>query len=292
MADELHRLSEPVGSDIQAVTRASQILAMFRPDRPVLAVAEAAAELRLNRTTTHRYFNSLVAVGLLDRARDPSTFVPGPLLVQLGAFALGRRAVVDLAPAHLAALSRTTHLTSALTLWGAVGPVVTRVEEDTANPVIVSVRVGHQLPVDAAHTKVFLAFLPDQMQAERLLATLPDAERRRLAADIDRARATGMASVHLADLDITAVAAAVFDESGICAVIALIGTARILSAGEPGLAWHDLAAAAYLLSKELGGEHHYPHGFLAAATDPAPPPAPRPGDPDDRHRRRPTEPLR
>jgi Transcriptional regulator len=262
MTESSPRRADATPSDIQAVARASQILALFRPDRPHLTVAEAAAELGLNRTTTHRYFASLVSAGMLERARDGAAFAPGGLLLQLGTFALGRRVVVDLAPAHLAALSRTTHLSSALSLWGSTGPVVTRVEEDSSNPVVVSVRIGHQLSVDSAQSQVFLAFMPDQLQAERLLATTSGAQRRRLAENIDRTRATGLASTHITDSDITAVGAPVFDESGICASMALIGTARTLPVAEPGVAWRDLAAAAHGLSKELGGEHHYPPGFL------------------------------
>ncbi|MCE0762353.1 helix-turn-helix domain-containing protein [Pseudonocardia kujensis] len=243
------------------MTRASQILGLFRPDRPTLTVADAAAALGLNRTTTHRYFASLVSAGLLERSRDGSAFVPGGLLVQLGAFSLGRRAVVELAPPHLVSLARTTGLSSALSLWGASGPVVARVEEDNTNPVVVSVRVGHQLPVDSAQCQVFLAFMADQLRADRLVASVAGAGRRALVEGVERARETGLASTHIVDSDITAVGAPVFDESGICATIAVIGTARTLPVETPGAAWRDLAGTAYELSKELGGEHHFPQDF-------------------------------
>lgn len=258
-------MTEPSASqgDIQAVTRASQILGLFRPDRPLLTVADAATELGLNRSTTHRYFGSLVSAGLLERSRDGSAFVPGGLLVQLGAFSLGRRAVVDLAPPHLVALARRTRLSAALSLWGASGPVVTRVEEDNSNPVVVTVRIGHQLPVDSAQCQVFLAFMADQLRAERLVSSVAGAERRRLAEGVARARDTGLASTHLLDSDITAVGAPVFDESGICASMAVIGTARTLPVDTTGAAWRDLAGAAYELSKELGGEQHFPQDFTA-----------------------------
>ncbi|GAA4550421.1 IclR family transcriptional regulator [Pseudonocardia xishanensis] len=256
------RADAPQG-DIQAVTRASQILELFRPDRPALTVPEAAASLGLNRTTTHRYFATLVSAGLLERSRDGAAFVPGGLLVQLGAFALGRRAVVDLAPPHLVALARSSRLSSALSLWGASGPVVARVEEDNSNPVVVSVRIGHQLPVDSAQSKVYLAFMADQLRAERLMASLAGSERRKLVESVDRARETGLASTHIVDSDITAVGAPIFDESGICATMAIIGTARTLPVDTPGPAWRDLAGTAYELSKELGGEHHFPEDFAA-----------------------------
>ncbi|MBP2366977.1 IclR family transcriptional regulator [Pseudonocardia parietis] len=256
MEEPVQRGAEGASSDIQAVTRASQILALFRPDRPQLTVAAAATELGLNRTTTHRYFASLVSSGLLERGRDGVSFVPGGLLVQLGTFALGRRAVVDLAPAHLAKLSRTTRLSSALSLWGSTGPVVTRVEEDGTSAVVVSVRVGHQLPVDTAQSQVFLAFMADRSRAERLLAGDTG-----LAERVEEVRRTGLSSTHIAESDITAVGAPVFDEAGICATIAVIGTARTLPVREPHEAGRALADAAYALSAELGGERHYPDGF-------------------------------
>lgn len=255
MDEPVPRGQEGASSDIQAVTRASQILGLFRRDQPSLTVAAAAVELGLNRTTTHRYFASLVSCGLLERGRDGTSFVPGGLLVQLGAFAIGRRTVVDMAPAHLSRLSRETRLSSALSLWGSNGPVVTRVEEDNTSAVVVSVRIGHQLPVDSAQNQVFLAFMADRARADRLLDG--DAE---LAERVERTRRTGIAWTHIAESDITASGAPVFDEAGICATIAVIGTTRTLPVYEPGPVTRALAHTACALSAELGGGRLYPQG--------------------------------
>ncbi|MFP5071906.1 IclR family transcriptional regulator [Pseudonocardia nantongensis] len=258
MNEPAQRGADGASSEIQAVTRASQILALFRPDRPHLTVTTAATELGLNRTTTHRYFASLVSCGLLERGRDGVSFGPGGLLVQLGTFALGRRAVVDLAPAHLARLARATRLSAALSLWGSTGPVVTRVEEDGTSAVVVSVRVGHQLPADSAQNQVFLAFMDDRARAERLL----DGDDG-LAARVACVRRTGIATTHIAESDITAVGAPVFDEAGLCATVAVIGTARTLPVHAPHESHRALAEATYALGKELGGERHYPDGFVS-----------------------------
>lgn len=260
MDEPVQRGSDGASSDIQAVTRASQILALFRSDRPQLTVAAAATELGLNRTTTHRYFASLVSSGLLERGRDGTSFVPGGLLVQLGTFALGRRAVVDLAPAHLARLSRATGLSSALGLWGSSGPVVTRVEEDSSNAVVVSVRVGHQLPADSAQSQVFLAFMADRSRVEQRLADDPGLTER-----VEQVRRTGISSTHITESDITAFGAPVFDEAGICATVAVIGTARTLPVHEPNPAVRVLADTAFALSTELGGERYYPAEFVGGA---------------------------
>src|SRR6478736_3895692 len=109
-------------SDIQAVTRAAQILQLFGPNRPQLTAAEAADLLNLNRSTVYRYCNSLVAAGLLERGHAIGSFIPGGLLLQLGAFAMSQRKVLDLAPAVMRDLSFGAHMTAVLSLWGSGGP--------------------------------------------------------------------------------------------------------------------------------------------------------------------------
>jgi hypothetical protein len=79
-----------------------------------------------------------------------------------------------------------------------------------------------------------------------------------------RRRRGGRAGAQPHDLSrATGLTSALFDGAGICATIAIIGTARTLPVHEPGAAWRDVATTAYELSKELGGEHHYPQGFAA-----------------------------
>ncbi|WP_243769742.1 IclR family transcriptional regulator [Amycolatopsis acidicola] len=238
--------------DIQAVSRVGQILGLFSGENPTTTVAEAAERLGLNRSTTHRYFTSLVTAGLLERTREPSRFEPGGLLLQLGAAALGRRRVLDVAPPFLRRVCQSTHLTTVISLWGSSGPVVSRSEEDTTRSVLVTVRVGTQLGLRSAQAKLFLAFLPDQLGADRLLATLPENEREELTAQLAEVRRTGVASDHLVDSGITAVATGVFDEYGICATIAVVGTVRTLPV-DGGAFRHDLVTAAAEISQRMGG---------------------------------------
>src|SRR3954453_1339538 len=175
-------------ADIQAVSRVSQILSLFEPATPEVTAGEVAERLGLNRTTAYRYCTSLVSAGLLERSAEGG-YVPGGLLLQLGAFAIGHRRVVKLAPRHMQALSRAARTTAVLSLWGLTGPVVSRVEENISAVVIVSVRVGSHLPLDAAQSKLFLAYHTDQLSMERLMATLPGPARDELRADVERVRA-------------------------------------------------------------------------------------------------------
>lgn len=239
-------------SDIQAVTRAAQILQLFGPNRPQLTAAEASDLLNLNRSTVYRYCNSLVAAGLLERGHSIGSFVPGGLLLQLGTFALSQRKVLDLAPVVMRDLSIGAHMTAVLSLWGSGGPVVSRVEEDTSRNVVVSVRVGSQLPLTSAQAKVFLTFTADQLRAERMLSALPPEQQEALRTEIELTRQTGVATSP--DLGgVNAVAAPIFDEHGICATLALVATNHVLSLDRDSQAAWDVATAAAELSAALGG---------------------------------------
>jgi DNA-binding IclR family transcriptional regulator len=240
-------------ADIQAVSRVSQILSLFDPATPELATSEVAERLGLNRTTAYRYCTSLVAAGLLERSADGG-YVPGGLLLQLGAFAIGHRRVMSLAPRHMQALSRATQSSVVLCLWGLTGPVVSRVEENVSTIVVVSVRVGSHLPLDTAQSKVFLAYHGDQLSMERLMGALSGTARDELRADVERVRTVGHCSA-MSTPGVVAVAAPVFDEYGICATLAIVGPDNTLAMSDDAPELRVVVDTARELTIELGG--HY-----------------------------------
>jgi DNA-binding IclR family transcriptional regulator len=240
-------------ADIQAVSRVSQIRSLFEPAMPEVTTGEVAERLGLNRTTAYRYCTSLVAAGLLERNAE-GAYVPGGLLLQLGAFAIGHRRVVNLAPRHMQALSRVTRTSAVLSLWGLTGPVVSRVEENLSAVVIVSVRVGSHLPLDTAQSKVFLAYHADQLSMERLMANLPGPARDELRADVERVRAVGHCFA-MGTPGVVAVAAPVFDEYGICATLAVVAPDNTLPMSDDAPELRAVVDAARALTRELGG--HY-----------------------------------
>ena len=240
-------------ADIQAVSRVSQILSLFDPATPEVTPNMVAERLDLNRTTAYRYCTSLVAAGLLERSAEGG-YVPGGLLLQLGAFAIGHRRVVNLAPRHMQALSRATQTSVVLSLWGLTGPVVSRVEEDTSTIVLVSVRVGSHLPMDTAQSRLFLAYHADQLSMTRLMANLPARAREELRADVERVRTVGHCSA-MSTPGVVAVAAPVFDENGICATLAIVGPDNTLSMSDDAPELRAVVDTARELTHELGG--HY-----------------------------------
>lgn len=246
-------MAEQGQSDIQAVSRMAQILGLFGPESPELSVPEATERLHLNRTTVHRYMTSMTAAGLLERGSRPASYTPGGLIIQLGAFAVGQRRVIQLAPAHLQELSERTEVTSVLSLWGPSGPVVSLVEEDAAHGTIVTVRVGSQLSLDTAQAIAFMAYLPDQLQVDRLLASLPTAQRAVLVERIAATRELGLSISPANRRGISVIAAPVFADSGVCAAIASIGTDRMLPLEPDAPTALAVRESAMALTKEMGG---------------------------------------
>ncbi len=217
-----HSAAEAHASDIQAVARVGQICGLFGADTADLTAVEVAERLGLNRTTAYRYCTSMVAAGILDRGSRKGSFALGALMLRLGIYALGRRPIVDIAPAHLARLSTTVHMTAVLSLWGGSGPVVAVVEEDPTRAAVVTVRPGTVLGLDAAQTRVFLAHLTDGATFETLAASCSPPERAELETAVYTARRTGYSISELPG-GVVGVAAPVFGPRGIAATIALLG---------------------------------------------------------------------
>lgn len=235
--------------DIQAVTRCAQILRMLAADQTVRA-ADVAAELGLQRSTAHRYLASMANAGLIERGED-GAFEPGPIAVHLGAAAMRRSRVLEIAAPYMAALSAESHETVVLSLWGGRGAVVARVEMDTDRLAVVLVPEGRELPLNAAQSLVFLAYLPDRQLVERLLSSAP--MRQDIERSIEQVKADGMGAHSMVVQGIHAVAAPVFDARGvICTTVALIGTSDALVAGPESGLWKALKATAEQISAHLG----------------------------------------
>lgn len=241
------------GKSIQAVERAAEILKLFSASVSAVSAVDVAEQLGLNRTTAYRYCVSLELAGFLERRTESGAFTPGRLLLQIGALALGRREIVQLAPAAMRELSQKTGLTVVLSLWGSVGPVIAHVEEDTHRSVVVTVRVGTQLPLTSAQAKIFLAFQADQLLTERLINNLPVNDKENLRNELGTIREKGIALLSERGA-INAAAAPIFDGKGITAAIALVGPSDELQVYQAqSSALNHLAKTAKELTIALNG---------------------------------------
>lgn len=250
MAEESPHDTSIAGGDIRAVSRAADVLSLFSASTPELTAAEVGELVGLNRTTAYRYCTSLLAAGLLERGSQPTSFIPGAALLRLGTFALGRRRVMELSPPHMRQTAHMTDATTVLSLWTPTGPIVGRVEENEPEGALVTVRVGTQLPLTSAQGITFLAFQSDRIHYARLLAMLPDNERERVKIHAQNTRDSGHCFT-TSRRGITAIAAPIFNESGCCATIAVIGTNEMLPKSSEAVIT-ALKFGASALSTELG----------------------------------------
>lgn len=195
----------------------------------------------------------MVAEQILERDRDePSTYVPGRLMLTLGTIAQGQRRLLEVAPPHMRALSKATNLTVTLSLWSFFGPIVSLVSEPSTHPALLTVRVGTRLGRESAQTRLFLALSQEEGIAEQFLTPLAPRERQELEASFAEIRKTGVCRVHLPNIDAVGIAAPVFDHRDLAATIALLGTVSSLSiAGSPQE--EALVNAAAAVTSEMGG---------------------------------------
>jgi DNA-binding IclR family transcriptional regulator len=239
--------------DIQAVHRVADLLRLFTLTRPQITVAEAATRVGLNRTTVHRYFSSMVLDEILERVPDDVTaYMPGRLLLQLGAVAQGQRRVLEVAPRHMDSLSVDTGLSVVLSLWGASGPVVSLVSEAGTHPILITVRIGSTLGPDSAQTRLFVALSRDEDRFKRYLARIPADARTKLMDQLAPCRARGLSRIAVPAIDGVVLAGAVFDEHDVAATVALVGTTSSLPEDATDME-SALLRAVGAITEELGG---------------------------------------
>lgn len=247
-------MSERDSGDIQVIMRCAQILRQFEPGAP-LRVSALVQELDVGRSTIHRYLNSMASAGLIERIGE-GEYAPGSLLARLGTIALNSLQVVETAAIAMRELCDQLQLTVVLSIWGGMGPVVTRVV--TPDQLIqILVRVGSSLPMSAAQMRIFLAYLDEPRTVERLLSLVPE-QREAIAADCDLARTEG----YLLQIDtvegVSSIGVPVFNSTGIAATMAVLGTKSVIMGPRSPELIRELRAKAKLISEQLGFDGEFP----------------------------------
>src|SRR5215470_8851339 len=104
------------GSTIQVIDRLARVLEVFASNGRHMKVRELATTLHLRRSTAHRYLASLSRAGFL-RTEGEGSYALGPLLIQLGAAAVGGVQIVELAENYLLQLAEEAQETAVLSVW-------------------------------------------------------------------------------------------------------------------------------------------------------------------------------
>jgi DNA-binding IclR family transcriptional regulator len=235
------------GTAIQSIDRAANILALLDQDTRSLTPALVADRLGLNRTTAHRYLQSLQRAGFLS-----ASLGPGPLLDQLSALVSVRQRILTFAPAIMRQLSDATGLTTVLSFMGRTGAVVTLVEEASQGTIILTVRIGTVLEVKAAQSRVLLAFQSDPAAVVRAHTGLTAAEAAKERDVLAGVRRHKIAWADLLDREgLASVAVPVFAANEVQAAIAVLGTTAMIGRDQPTQRVPALARAAETLSSML-----------------------------------------
>ena len=218
----------PERATIQSIERAGLVLGLIDQNTRALTPALVSERLGLNRTTAHRYLNSLHTAGFLD-----SAFGLGPLFEQLSAFISGRQQLLTLAPGVMRTLADQTGLSVVLSFLGHTGAVVTLVEEASEGTIILTVRIGTVLELRAAQSRVLLAFQSDPGVVTRMHSALSPTQSHDERTILARVRRDQLAWADLGRAGLASVACPVFGRSDIQAAIGMLGTTASLPPDDP-----------------------------------------------------------
>lgn len=183
-----------------SLERGLAILSCFTVDQPLIGITELATRLRLNKSTVHRYVDTLRTLGYLDQDPETKKFRLGIRVMEFGVALLGGMELRQIALPCLEDLASQLGLTVNMSVLDGIEIVyVERVRMTTI--INLELHVGSRLPAYCTSMgKVLLAFLPPVDLANRIkqmdlqrrgLNTITDPEK--LAQELCRVRERGFA---------------------------------------------------------------------------------------------------
>ncbi|MGE8580736.1 MAG: IclR family transcriptional regulator [Burkholderia contaminans] len=263
---------------IQSVEVGGRLLDALARRRKPLGLSELAAAADLSTAQAHTYLVSLMRLALVKRDAITGNYEPGPLSLRLGLMSIERQPAYRAALPHAARLAEAVGLSVALSVPGALGPTIVRIEHG-GYPLHVNLHVGSVMSLDTTATgRVFRAF-GDPAQLDAMAASqagagatlagaeqpVPDAGVPQ--AELDAIRARGIErGVDLPSPGVSAMCVPVFDAEGkLQLALTVIGSTGSIDVDWEGPIAAALRDAARQASASLGAAHD------------APPPASGPG---------------
>jgi DNA-binding IclR family transcriptional regulator len=223
----------------QSVERAVRLLGFFSAEDPELTLPQLTERLGTSRATTHRYAMALRRVGLLRHDAAAGIYSLGPRIVELAATALSGLRIIRIAGPHMERLAAELNETVVLSIWDGESPIVVRVADNTDRVVHIIVRTGSRLDrTSSAQGKAFLAFAGDGAELD--------------AKELARIRRTRITINTQTEDGIRAIATPVFQDRGVIATMAVVGTIANLPERETSTLATRLRETAEQLSAELG----------------------------------------
>lgn len=237
---------------IQSVERAAKILGFFTVSRPRLTLSELTTRLGMSKATAHRYAMALRQVNLLRYDPTCGEYALGPQVLVLAAAARAGLSIITVAGPLMEDLVREVNETVVLSVWDGEAPVVVRVDDGTDRVIRVSVRAGARLERFAsAQGRVFCAFLPEPTvpgltgelsRSSKLRSELGTIRQQRVEFNISEMHG------------VRTIAAPVFGDGEIIAVLALVSTTTALTDDPTSPVARALRRTAERLT-DIHGEH-------------------------------------
>ncbi|MDE3075867.1 MAG: IclR family transcriptional regulator [Chloroflexota bacterium] len=149
------------GGSNSTAERTIDVLLLFDEDHPQLTAGDVSERLKMPRSTTYRYLQSLRSYELIEEENGSGRFRLGARLLQLARVARKGMGIADVAFPDMQALAARTG--EAVLLTRISGDRVVCLERvESQHRISLSYERGHVLPLHAgASAKVLLAFLPE-----------------------------------------------------------------------------------------------------------------------------------
>jgi IclR family transcriptional regulator, KDG regulon repressor len=171
--DDVDLEASDSGSLVQSVQRALRIIRLFDSGHPEWSAGDLTRRSGLRRTTAFRLIKTLEAEGVLAFDQATSKYFLGPAVYQLAYVWIADAALARIAAPHLVRLADATDESVGLTVWNGDGPLCVA-HSPSPRPFKFLMYVG-QVFTDLAnaHSKVLLAFGPEERRTKALSAPLP-----------------------------------------------------------------------------------------------------------------------
>lgn len=218
-------------SPVKTVDRLTSILDCFSPENPTWSLAELSEQLRLPKSTLHRFLTSLEYHGILRQDAKDKRWQPGYRLVIWGNLAAKNTGLQHVARPAMNDLATVLNEMVLLTVYHNQ-EVICIEKVEASHSVRLALDVGTRRPPHAgASSKILMAYLPEEeietiIQKTGLprICTNTITGPQELLTELANIRAQGYAkSVEETDLGAWGVATPIFDRDG--EVTAAIGVA-------------------------------------------------------------------
>lgn len=157
---------------VQSMEIGMSILRAMVNGQRFMMLKEIAAAADMPASKVHRYLVSLVRAGLVEQDPNSSRYDLGSFALNIGLVALDRLDRVRLGLATISEMRDEINQTTALAVWGNMGPVIVRWERPR-RPITVNVITGTVLELLTSATgRVFAAWMPKKTIAPIIAAEL------------------------------------------------------------------------------------------------------------------------